>query len=65
MILKRDDFVKGKTPLGIIVEALETDGSHHKQWYLEQLLFALGFDANEIKDKEKISGYDWDEGTAP
>ena len=64
-MIERSKYLKDMTPLGIIVEALETDGAHHKQWYLEQLLFALGFNATEIKEKEILRGYDWDEGIAP
>lgn len=49
-----------------ILDGLSTDGSYHKQWYLEQLLVELGFDVNEIKKEyEKKEGCSWDEGTAP
>ena len=39
---------------GIVRDALATDGTHHKQWYLRQMALSLGVD-----------GDDWPEGTAP
>jgi len=48
------------------VEGLLTDGAHHKQWALEQVLKALGFDLIRIKgliaeDQDGI----WEKGIAP
>ncbi len=47
----------------LITEALITDGEHHKQWYLEQLLMKLGFDENDMEDIH--DEYHWDTGIAP
>ena len=44
----------------IAVDGLITDGGHHKQWYLEQILIALGVNMDELRDT-----LDWDEGIAP
>lgn len=49
----------------LAINGLLTDGSHHKQWYLEEILKALGYDINDIKKKLIKKGYDWDEGIAP
>lgn len=60
-----DDFVKGKTVKDIIIDALLTDGGHHKQWYLEQLLWKLGFDVDKLKKELQKEDYEWEEGIAP
>jgi hypothetical protein len=65
-----DKFLEGKTIKDIIIDALLTDGEHHKQWYLEQLLEALGHNLNDIKEElatpdENGDTYEWDEGIAP
>ena len=64
-MIEKADYCKDWNLKDIIINALETDGSHHKQWYLEQLLFKLGFDPNKIKEEEIKNDYDWDEGIAP
>lgn len=46
------------------VEGLLTDGGHHKQWYLERILEALGYDLIQIQNELQPS-YDWEEGIAP
>jgi len=43
----------------LAIEALETDGTHHKQWYLEKIL-----DQCTYKDTRVIRG-DWKPGIAP
>ena len=48
-----------------IVEGLCTDGGHHKQWYLEQVLIKLGFDLSMVKGETQALGYDWDGGVPP
>ena len=60
-----DDFVKGKSLKQVIVAALETDGGHHKQWYLEQLLEMLGFDKEAVRREEEKQDYSWEDGIAP
>jgi len=46
----------------IILEGLITDGAHHKQWYLEQVLQSLVEpEYYETCRKE----FEWDEGIAP
>lgn len=44
----------------LAVEGLLTDGGHHKQWYIEQMLKALGFDVDELEKK-----YAFERGIAP
>ena len=49
----------GETIYDLVIGGLHTDGEHHKQWYLEQILTQLGHDPVKMRD----SG--WDEGIAP
>jgi hypothetical protein len=42
--------------------ALTTDGAHHKQWYLEQIVRALGLDPEHF---EKTTGITYERGIAP
>lgn len=46
----------------LCIEALTTDGAHHKQWYLEQILLALISERRFAMLQEK---YQWNEGIAP
>lgn len=41
----------------LAIEGLTTDGGHHKQWYLEEILKIVGYNTKEL---QKI--YDWEEG---
>ena len=43
----------------LTLDALQTDGASHKQWYLEQILGLVG---NLTENRER---YEWDEGDAP
>jgi hypothetical protein len=43
-----------------IVNGLLTDGAHHKQWYLERALIALGVSLEEAR--EALSDYYFEEG---
>ena len=45
----------------LTIEALQADGAHHKQWYLEEILKAVG--RSDVF--EKSSGVIWDKGVAP
>jgi len=49
----------------LCVEGLMTDGSHHKQWFFEQILEALGFDLNEIRAELLREGYEIEVGIIP
>jgi len=42
----------------LIIEALLTDGEHHKQWYLEQIAKKIGLDLKHFKGQ-------YDKGIAP
>jgi len=48
-----------------------TDGGHHKQWLLDQILRALTGDGYDAWVKDYSNGedgpqtYEWDEGIAP
>lgn len=47
--------------LGLLVDMDQTDGDHHKQWYLDQCVrLLLGESYGLWVDRR-----DWDEGTAP
>lgn len=45
--------------LELIVAGLQTDGAHHKQWYLERILEAVA------PDYYRQHKYQWQEGKAP
>lgn len=36
-----------ETVRSLIEDALDTDGAHHKQWYLERIYAMLGFSLEE------------------
>lgn len=52
----RDELIK------LIISGLGTDGEHHKQWYLEEVLKKVGFPLEKIKDYGIES---WEPGRAP
>jgi len=45
----------------LVLEALYTDGSHHKQWYLENIAKTLGVDLES--ERQKFG--DWEKSKAP
>lgn len=49
----------------LAIDGLMTDGGHHKQWFLEQILLRLGFDLDEIDRELSESDYMWERGIAP
>lgn len=51
----------------LLMEGLYTDGGHHKQWYLDQVLKELIPDQYEkiYNDVVKHDGEGWDKGIAP
>lgn len=57
-----DAILKAKE---LAVSGLMTDGEHHKQWYLEEILKALGFDIGAIRQELLKEDYDWEPGIAP
>jgi hypothetical protein len=46
----------------LCLEALGTDGDHHKQWYLEQILKES---AGKLRYKDLSAGQWWDKGITP
>jgi hypothetical protein len=44
----------------LVMDALLTDGVHHKQWYLERVLEALGYDPETLH-----ADLQWERGIAP
>jgi hypothetical protein len=48
-----------------ICDGMHTDGGHHKQWYLGQVLLMLGFTKEEVEKWLKYKDYDIDWGIAP
>lgn len=44
----------------IALEAIQVDGGHHKQWYLEQILEVCGWDMDELQKR-----HPHEEGIAP
>lgn len=49
----------------LAVDGLLTDGGHHKQWYLEEIIKALGMDLDTIREDLRDNDYDWEDGIAP
>ena len=49
----------------LCADGLLTDGAHHKQWYLERILEALGVDLKQVWETMQADGYDLEEGIAP
>ena len=50
----------------LAVYGLTTDGAHHKQWYLEQILTALSVDLDTVRRQcEELEIGDWEPGIAP
>ena len=45
----------------LALEAIQTDGGHHKQWYLEKILEMCGWE--DPKELQRI--YPHEEGIAP
>lgn len=45
----------------LAVEGLQTDGAHHKQWFLERILEGLGCNLASLRDRS----IDWEDGVAP
>jgi hypothetical protein len=46
----------------LCIDALTTDGGHHKQWYLEQILKII-IDSKDYDILKKR--HDWEKGIAP
>ena len=50
----------------LAVDGLFTDDGHHKQWYLERVLEALGVDLQAMRlEQHEEKWLVWDEGIAP
>lgn len=54
----------------LAINGLLTDGAHHKQWYLEEILKAGGVDLKELKAELATPGaggdwYEWEPGISP
>lgn len=52
----------------LCIDGLYTDGAHHKQWYLEQILAVLypeekGMDI--LREELAVDDYEWEEGIPP
>jgi len=47
------------------IDGLMTDGGHHKQWCLEQILILLGVDLEMLREKLNQEDYDWEPGIPP
>lgn len=61
----RDEFIQNKSLTGVVLDALVTDGGHHKQWYLDQILRKL-IGQKEYEDLRGDKDYgDWELGVAP
>ena len=46
----------------LALDALEVDGEHHKQWYIEKILKLCGVDVNVLRKTFRTYG---NEGIAP
>jgi len=49
----------------LCINGLLTDGSHHKQWYLEEILKVLGYKLPDIKEELEKQDYSWKYGIPP
>jgi hypothetical protein len=49
----------------LATNGLLTDGGHHKQWYLEEILKALDVNLDELKKELNSEDYDWEPGIPP
>ncbi len=49
----------------LAISGLPTDGGHHKQWYLEEILKALGCDLDCVRIELQQDDYDWEPGIPP
>lgn len=52
------------------ISGLITDGGHHKQWFLEEVIKMLGYNLDKIKKEESTPNkngdwYEWEDGIAP
>jgi len=54
-----------KKIFNLAVDGLLTDGSHHKQWYLEQIIEVLRIEKKDLRQWLREQDYDYDDGTAP
>ena len=54
-----DTFELIKKIIDLCIEGLQTDGGHHKQWYLEEILRTAGMDTGMWRDT-----IGWEEGFA-
>jgi hypothetical protein len=59
------DVTKLARAVNFAVSGLLTDGGHHKQWCLEQVLVSLGIDLEELRSALQEGDYGWEEGIAP
>jgi len=53
----KEDVVKIAS---LCIDGLKTDGTHHKQWFLEQILEVMGVNVENWREKAE-----WDKGVAP
>ena len=50
----------------LAIEGLFTDGGHHKQWFLEQILRSVDCDLNLLEQEYLYNDEEsWDKGIAP
>ena len=56
MPFKESVYFKDYGPKEILLEGLYIDGSHHKQWYIEQTLLKMGIDLDKISQEEDEYG---------
>jgi len=49
----------------LCIAGLLTDGGHHKQWFLEEILKVIGIDLRKLRLELNEKDYDWDKGIPP
>jgi hypothetical protein len=70
-LLLKEDEERRKSALALILRYGGIDGSHHKQWSLDQIVRTLTGDkyaewvASYNAGEEGLNTYQWDEGIAP
>ncbi len=49
----------------LAISGLLTDGGHHKQWFLEEILKKLGINLTDLKETLEKEDYSWEPGIVP
>ena len=66
---KIESLLRGESEIDQIIEIIgdsEVDGSHHKQWIIDQIARVVkAHQYQRWRNRIKLNGYEWEEGIAP